>query len=84
MWATLAQRALEPNNIAHSREEKKIRSLRSEDVLVTPNFRENHRGRRGGSELRHFQGNRPIFSILATDTATAAPQDRQHERRTSV
>lgn len=43
-------RALQPDNIAHSGEEKKkIRSLRSEDVLVTPNFRENHRGRREGA-----------------------------------
>lgn len=54
--------ALQPDNIAHSREEKKkIRSLRSDDILVTPNFRENHRGRREGANNAIFRVIVPYF-----------------------
>lgn len=40
---------------------KKIRSLRSDDILVTPNFRENHRGRREGANNAIFRVIVPYF-----------------------
>lgn len=59
------------------KKKKKIRSLRSDDVLVTPNFRENHRGRREGASSAISRVIVPYFIFSPRGPRT----ERQHERR---
>lgn len=78
-------RALQPDNIAHSGEEKKkfgvcavtmFSSLRTFGRITEEGGRE---------QQRHFPGNRPIFYILTARTPQLLPRSaRQHERRTSA
>lgn len=55
------------------KKKKKIRSLRSDDILVTPNFRENHRGRREGANNAIFRVIVPYFIFSARGHRSCCP-----------